>query len=140
LVPGYAIYCTAPEVCTSPEQPEGGWQSVGGTSAATPLYAGGVLLADAYQAKHGAPPLGFLDPLLYEVGREAKARDASARNVLLHVTRGNNALGAMLPAEAGGGHPLGGYSAGVGYDAASGWGSLHVQGLAQVGLSRYNAR
>ncbi len=139
LVPGYAIYCTAAE-CRSPEQPEGGWQSVGGTSAATPLYAGGVLLADGYQAKHGAPPLGFLDPLLYEVGREAKSGVAAAKNVLLDVTRGNNDLGKMLPAEADGGRPLGGYSAGIGYDPASGWGSLHMPGLAQVALSRYDGR
>ncbi|MBN9622169.1 MAG: S8/S53 family peptidase, partial [Actinobacteria bacterium] len=72
LLPGYAFFCTATE-CKSEEQPEGGWQTVGGTSAATPLYAGGVLLADGYQAKHGAPPLGFLNPLVYEVGREAKS-------------------------------------------------------------------
>jgi kumamolisin len=139
LVPGYAFYCTAAE-CKSPDQPDGGWQAVGGTSAATPLYAGGVLLADGYLAKRGAPPLGFLNPLVYEVGREAKAGDATAKNVLLDVTRGNNDLGSMTPEDAGGGAPLGYFSAGVGYDAASGWGSLDLPGLAQVALSRFEDR
>jgi kumamolisin len=135
LLPGYSIYCTA-EICKSPEQPEGGWQTVGGTSAATPLYAGGVLLVDGYQAKHGAPPLGFLNPLIYELGREAKAGDAAALNVLLDVTQGNNDLGRMLPEDVGGGEPLGLFDAGIGYDVASGWGSLKLPGLAQVGVSR----
>jgi pro-kumamolisin-like protein/subtilase family protein len=139
VVPGYAIYCTAPE-CKSPEQPGGGWETVGGTSAATPLYAGGVILADGYQAKRGAPPLGFLDPLLYEVGREAKAGVPAAQGVLLDVTRGNNDLGVLTPVDAGGGAPLGCCSAGVGYDAASGWGSLDLPGLAHVALSRFEQR
>jgi len=138
LVPGYAIFCTAPE-CRSAAQPEGGWQAIGGTSAATPLYAGGVLLADGYQAKHGAPPLGFLNPLIYEVGREAKAGVAAAKNVLLDVTRGNNDLGALTPVDAGGGKPFGVFSAGVGYDAASGWGSLKMPGLAATAVSRFKA-
>ncbi|HTT93559.1 MAG TPA: S53 family peptidase [Solirubrobacterales bacterium] len=135
LVPGYAIYCTATE-CRSPDQPEGGWQAVGGTSAATPLYAGGVLLADGYEARHGAPPLGFLNPLVYEVGRENKAGKGPG-DVLLDVTRGNDDLGAMTPAEAGGGAPFGCCSAAVGYDPASGWGSIDVPGLAAVAVERF---
>lgn len=139
LLPGYAIYCTASD-CRSPEQPQGGWQTIGGTSAATPLYAGGVLLADGYQAKHGAPALGFLNPLIYEVGREAKAGDAGAENVLLDVTEGNNDVGVMEPAEVGGGAPLGYFSAGVGYDVASGWGSLDLQGLAGIAAARSSSQ
>jgi subtilase family serine protease len=138
IVPGYAIYCTAEE-CTAPTLPEGGWQTFGGTSAATPLYAGGVLLADGYQEAHGAPPLGFLNPLVYEVGRENKAGKGPG-NVLYDVTRGNNDLGSLTAADAGGGKPLGCCSANVGYDSASGWGSLQMTGLAQVGADRFAAR
>ncbi len=138
IVPGYAIYCTAEE-CAREGEPEGGWQTVGGTSAATPLFAGGVLLADGYQEAHGAPPLGFLNPLIYEVGRENKA-GKGPKNVLYDVTRGNNDLGSLTAADAGGGKPLGCCSAAVGYDAASGWGSLQMQGLAKVGTARFDAR
>ena len=135
IVPGYSIYCTAEE-CTAPTLPEGGWQTFGGTSAATPLYAGGVLLADGYQEAHGAPPLGFLNPLVYEVGRENKA-GGGPQNVLYDVTRGNNDLGSLTAADAGGGKPLGCCSASVGYDAASGWGSLQLPGLAQAAVDRF---
>jgi kumamolisin len=138
IYPGYAIYCTGVE-CAVPGKPEGGWQNVGGTSAATPLYAGGVLLVDGYQEAHGAPPLGFLNPLVYEVGREDKAGNGP-KNVLYDVTRGNNDLGRMTAADAGGGKPLGCCSANVGYDAASGWGSLQMTGLAKVGTARFDSR
>jgi kumamolisin len=139
VLPGYSIYCTAEECAAPPLLPEGGWQTFGGTSAATPLYAGGVLLADGYEEAHGAPALGFLNPLLYEVGRENKAGKGPG-NVLYDVTRGNNDLGVLTAADAGGGKALGCCSAGIGYDAASGWGSLQVNGLAQVGAARFESR
>jgi subtilase family serine protease len=139
LAPGYVIYCTTPE-CRSEEQPKGGWQTVGGTSAATPLYAGGVILADGYEAAHGAPALGFLNPLVYEVGREARKGKVSGGNFLRDVTRGNNDLGVLEPEDAGGGHPLGCCSAGRGYDVASGWGSLAFGTLASNALGRYALR
>jgi subtilase family serine protease len=135
IVPGYAIYCTAAE-CKSERYPEGGWQTVGGTSAATPLFAGGVLLADGYNEAHNAPPVGFLNPLVYEVGREAKAGKGGG-GVLSDVTRGNNDLGILEPADAGGGQPLGCCSAAVGYDEASGWGSLDMPNLAKTATTRF---
>jgi kumamolisin len=135
IVPGYSIYCTALE-CRAPTLPTGGWQTFGGTSAATPLYAGGLLLVDSYQEAHGAPPLGFVNPLVYEVGRENKAGKGPG-HVLEDVTRGNNDLGSLTAADAGGGEPLGCCSANVGYDAASGWGSIQMPGLAKVGVARY---
>jgi subtilase family serine protease len=135
IVPGYAIYCTAAE-CQSPERPEGGWQTVGGTSAATPLFAGGVLLVDGYNDKHEVPPLGFMNPLVYELGREAKAGKGGG-GALDDVTRGNDDLGILTPADAGGGAPLGCCSAGVGFDPASGWGSLDMPNLAKVSTARF---
>jgi kumamolisin len=138
VFPGYAIYCTGVE-CAVPGKPDGGWQNVGGTSAATPLYAGGVLLVDGYQEAHGAPPLGFLNPLVYEIGRENRA-GKGPRNVLYDVIHGNNDLGLLTAADAGGGAPLGCCSAGIGYDMASGWGSLKMVGLAKVGAARFGSR
>ncbi len=126
VLPGYAIYCTA-AACAEAPQTSPGWISVGGTSAATPLMAGGVLLADQYAARHRQPPLGFLNPLLYQLGPEG-----AGRGVFSDVNRGNNDLGVLTPADAGGGRPLGCCPATPGYDVATGWGSLKVEGLAKA--------
>jgi subtilase family serine protease len=134
-LPGYTIYCTAEE-CENPFAPEGGWQTIGGTSAATPLFAGGVLLADGYADAHNVPPLGFLNPLIYEAGREKKAGKGGG-NVLFDVTHGNDDLGVALPADVGGGSPLGCCSALAGYDMASGWGSLNMPNLAKRATARF---
>jgi len=128
IIPGYAVYCTAPE-CAEFPQPNPGWVSFGGTSAATPLMSGGVLLADQYAARHRQPTLGFLNPLLYRLGA-----GGARRRVFRDVTNGNNDLGLLTPAEAGGGHPLGCCSARPGYDLATGWGSLKVDGFARAAV------
>ena len=47
---------------------------VGGTSAAAPLTAAGIALANQYAEKHGEPTLGFLNPLIYQLGASAKTR------------------------------------------------------------------
>jgi subtilase family serine protease len=135
-LPGYTIYCTAEPECVNPILPEGGFQTIGGTSAATPLFAGGVILADNYADAHNSPALGFLNPLLYEAGREQMA-GKSGGNVLSDVLHGNDDLGTVLPADAGGGHPLGGWSARAGYDMASGWGSLNMPSLAKRAVTRF---
>ena len=73
---------------------DGQAQVIGGTSAVAPLYAG--LIALLNQAK--GKPVGFINPLLYLNGDK----------VFRDVTQGNN----------------GAYSAGPGWDACTGWGSL----------------
>lgn len=40
---------------------------VGGTSAATPLWAAVIALLNDYEAERGRPPLGFLNPWLYSL-------------------------------------------------------------------------
>lgn len=127
LFPGYAFFCTA-RSCLDGEEAVRGWGSVGGTSAAAPLMAAGVVLADQYAERHGQRPLGFLNPLLYRLGGVAKSRAAVFNDVL----RGNNDIGRALPPQAGGGGPIGCCSAKPGYDWASGWGSLRVAPLAQA--------
>lgn len=41
---------------------------IGGTSAASPTFAGIVSLLNDARISNGQPPLGFLNPLLYKIG------------------------------------------------------------------------
>lgn len=81
---------------------------VGGTSAATPLWAGFIALANQQSAANNKPPVGFLNPLIYGIGKTA-----NAANDLHDITTGNNS----------------GFSAVSGYDLATGWGSPSGQHL-----------
>jgi subtilase family serine protease len=128
VFPGYAYFCTSPECAELPQFANRGWTSIGGTSAATPLMASAAALADQFAERQRQRNLGFLNPLLYRLGAAASAR----HRVFRDVTRGNNDLGALLPENVGGGHPLGCCGARPGYDWASGWGSLKVVGLAKA--------
>jgi kumamolisin len=129
IYPGYAFFCTA-KPCAELEQKVPGWGSIGGTSAAAPLMAAGIALANQYAAEHGERPLGFLNPLLYRLGAEARSR----RSAFFDVTEGNDDLGRLLLPEAGGGRPLGCCHARVGYDWASGWGSLKIPSFAKLAV------
>jgi kumamolisin len=77
------------------------WSSIGGTSIGAPLVS--ALVAVAAQVC-GTSRLGFLNPTLYALARTSKG--------FVDVTSGNNDL-----------FGTGDYSAGVGYDMASGLGS-----------------
>jgi uncharacterized protein (TIGR03437 family) len=97
----------------------------GGTSAATPVFAGMVALINHYLTKKGVisqPGLGNVNPVLYRMSRNNP-------NAFHDITQGNNILpcGAETPNCVNG--QLG-YSAGLGYDLASGLGSLDVYNLA----------
>jgi kumamolisin len=127
VFPGYAYFCTSPE-CAELPQGTPGWTSIGGTSAATPLMAAGVALGDQYAARHGERPIGFANPLLYALGADPRSR----RAVFNDVKRGNDDLGVLLPANVGGGVPLGCCTARPGYDWASGWGSPKLLALTRA--------
>lgn len=129
LAPGYSIYCSVPESICQP----GGFVSVGGTSAAAPLLAAGVALANEQAVQVGQPRLGFLNPLLYALGNEAGT-------VFYDVTTGTNDVGPFLATEAGGGEPLGCCDAHVGYDLASGWGSLDIPTFSSAARAAYAER
>lgn len=91
----------------------GQYQVIGGTSAATPLWAG--LMAITNQmAGH---PLGFVNPALYKIGLASAARDDYH-----DVTRGNNTY------DQGGVH-ISGYTAVAGWDLVTGWGSPNAEKL-----------
>ena len=124
-IPGYAIYCTPP-ACPTTGLLIPGWAPTGGTSAATPLLAGGVADADQIAAAHHQPAIGFLNPLLYALGRR------SGSGALRDVTVGNNDLGELIDKS-----PTGCCNAHAGYDRASGLGSINVAALASSAVRAY---
>ena len=119
--PGYAVYCTSPDCHRSPTYP---WASVGGTSAAAPLFAAGIALVDQALLAQDKEYLGFVNPVLYAA--------PPTLPIFNDVTRIGNDVGPSLP---GGGGPLGCCTAHTGYDEASGLGSVNMAYLAQVGLA-----
>jgi kumamolisin len=123
VLPGYDIYCTAKQC----EQVGTGspWVPVGGTSAAAPLFAGGLALVDQVLRQHGRRNLGVANPLLYKLYRRR-----ATRGVFRDVRTGNDDLGPYL----GNGHPLGCCTAGKGYDRASGIGSVGLEGLSTLAV------
>ena len=131
-LPGYAFYCTA-EPCIAGGEAVPGWSAVGGTSAAAPLTAAGVALANQYAEKHGQPTLGFLNPLIYRLGASAKTRAAA----FYDVTVGDNNIARALDPTVTGNIPVDCCAAKPGYDWASGWGSLKVPGLAKLAAGAY---
>ncbi|MCX6047410.1 MAG: S53 family peptidase [Chloroflexi bacterium] len=78
---------------------------IGGTSAVAPLWAGLTALLNQALGK----PIGFLNPLLYQLG---------GKGILHDITTGNNDI-----------TNSGGYPAGPGWDACTGWGSPHGEKL-----------
>jgi subtilase family serine protease len=96
---GFIQYFTGTAAGTCIHECNAGWEAIGGTSVAAPLVA--ALVAVATQACD-VPRLGFVNPSLY----------AMASTGFVDVTTGSNDL-----------YGVGGYSAGPGYDEASGLGS-----------------
>jgi subtilase family serine protease len=91
-------------------EPSGaGWEILGGTSEATPLFAGVVALA-SQKAGH---PLGDIESALYALGAQSRVKTEARSTGILDVTTGNNTFGDVT-----------GYPAGPGYDLASGWGTI----------------
>ncbi len=79
----------------------------GGTSFATPLWAGYMALVNQQAVANGNALIGFINPLIYSLGL------GSGYGAAFHdITTGSN-----------------GYPAVVGYDLATGWGSPNGSGL-----------
>jgi subtilase family serine protease len=90
-------------------EPSGaGWEIFGGTSEATPMFAGIVALAG--QVAHHR--LGNINPALYSLGAQSQAKKSTG---IVDVTTGNNSFGGVT-----------GYTAAPGYDLASGWGTINA--------------
>ena len=84
-----------------------GWYVIGGTSMAAPQWAGFMALVGNARAAKKLPTLGALSPLIYA------ATTAQAGSIFNDVTSGSN----------------GAYSAGAGFDAVTGLGSMKAQAL-----------
>jgi subtilase family serine protease len=103
---GYAIYDSTAN-CSGSDC----WGVVGGTSAAAPMWAGVVALADQAAGQRKLRPLGFLDPALYSLGA-----GASAGTLYHDVTIGGNLY----------------YPATPGWDFSTGIGTPDAGALAQA--------
>ena len=80
----------------------------GGTSAAVQLWAAFTALANQQAAASGQPPVGFINPAIYALGKSA-----SYSAVFNDVTAGNNSPDGTAPE----------FFAVPGYDLCTGWGS-----------------
>jgi kumamolisin len=94
---------------------DGKSQPNGGTSAATPLMASLLTLINATRPANDR--VGYLTPVLYQTNGGTTIGAAGC----IDVTSGNNVT-----------DKNGGYNAGPGYDAVSGWGTPNGQKLAAV--------
>ena len=116
-----AIICSAGGCATGIK----GAEVVGGTSVATPLFAGIAALLNQYQVKSGAlakPGLGNINPTLYALAQ-------NYGDAFHDITTGDN----VTPCRTGSsGCTSGsfGYAAGPGYDQATGLGSVNAYALA----------
>jgi len=104
----YLSFVNGPEGVSGP-----GWYVIGGTSEASPLFAGIVSLADQV-AGHG---LGLINPALYKMG------DAPGSGIV-DVKNGNNAV--TWVNSHGITHSLAGFAAVQGYDLATGLGTPYA--------------
>jgi subtilase family serine protease len=93
-----------------------------GTSAATPLWAALIALADQYAGR----PLGFVNPAIYRIGRSASYHQA-----FHDITVGNSTV--TFPQGT-----ITGYQASPGWDPVTGWGSPDAQMLIPL-LVRYTS-
>jgi kumamolisin len=92
---------------------EGQDGQIGGTSAATPLWAATLALINQDLKKHGLRVAGFANPALYYMGQNSSKLPAPPFH---DVTAGNNLA----------------YDAGPGWDFATGWGSMDAVALDQA--------
>ena len=106
---GYVIYWSGGGPTANP------WQAVGGTSAAAPVWAALIALANA-SSRCAGTPIGFANPALYYAAGSAYGSDFS------DITSGNNDMT---------GSNGGLYPAGSGYDMATGLGSPNATALTQ---------
>lgn len=79
----------------------------GGTSFASPVFAGMIAVVNSYRAANGLPRVGFLNSILYQ--------DAIVQSTFRDVVSGTTTQG---------------YSAGPGWDYPTGWGAPSATGLA----------
>jgi uncharacterized protein (TIGR03437 family) len=103
----------------------GAWKLFGGTSVSTPAFAGIVALINQYLVAKGVqskPGVGNINPTLYQLAQIAPNafHDTTVGNNIVPCAKGTPNCGASLEF---------GYSAGKGYDLATGLGSVDAYNL-----------
>ena len=84
------------------------WLLYGGTSFASPVWAGVIAVVNDYRVSNGLPRVGYMNPTLYlDAGVQATFRDITS--------------GATQD-----------FSAGPGWDVPTGWGTPHAFAFAQA--------
>lgn len=109
---GYVVYCTISAAGCSSTDP---FVAVGGTSAAAPMWAAVVALANQYALLQGKYNLGFLNPTLYTL----LASSTLYSHAFHDVTSGTNLY----------------YPATTGYDMATGIGTANTYGFITAAVS-----
>ena len=99
-----------------------GWEILGGTSEATPIFAGVVALADQLAGHR----LGNINPALYTLGALSRIKNDPFHTGIVDVTTGSNGYGSKVA----------GYTAAPGYDLASGWGTIDAKKFVRA-LARF---
>jgi len=128
---GYTIYVHDTSGCPTFTGTPGAtdcWEAAGGTSAATPLWASAITLANQLRLSLGKPAFGFANPTLYTI---ANGRGNAA--VFHDITSGDNCYATFC------GTPNSGsaiYPATTGYDQATGIGSLNAGNLALYSIGK----
>ncbi|HUJ70641.1 MAG TPA: hypothetical protein VLZ30_00245, partial [Verrucomicrobiae bacterium] len=89
--------------------------SVVGTSAAAPLWAGFAALVNQQAVGYGEPTVGFINPAIYAIGTDAVTYAACFHDIII----GNNET-FYSPSQ---------FSAAVGYDLCTGWGTPNGSNL-----------
>jgi subtilase family serine protease len=118
---GYPVYCTVGSNCSG--LGGSGWITVGGTSAAAPMWAAAVALTNQEAAQHGKGNVGFLNPALYKV-----ASGSRYHGDFHDITPPNNSSTPSNNDELG--INGGAYPVTNNYDMATGWGSFNATNLA----------
>ena len=126
IAPGYAIFCSANDPNCISDVNSDPWEALGGTSAATPLLAGGLAIIDQKLKAAHKQPLGLVNPLLYAISR------SHVPGVFSDVTQFGNDVGLDI----GNHRALGCCTARAGYDEASGLGSVNLTALAAAAQAR----
>ena len=110
----------------------------GGTSMAAPIWAAVIAIANARRQAGNQPPLGFVNPLIYYIGRTSP--DEGPHAVLRDIANGHSDIEFRVVSAQGrsDAHTLAGYCAKSQWDPITGLGVPDVKNLADAFL-RYPA-
>ncbi len=112
---GYPVYCSSMAASCDPNNP---WITVGGTSAASPMWAAMMALVNEESVKTGGFNIGFANPLLYQIASNSGKYASDFHDV----TTGNNDYSSLQSGSK--------YLATAGFDMATGLGSFNADSLA----------